>query len=76
MAKQKATKKEIETVMSNLIREVDFLGRKMYEIHSSFGLYLEYKKDQEQFDTFIKEKVQEAQQSINKENVNEPGETK
>ena len=76
MAKKKATKKDIETVLSNVIREIDFLGRKMYEIHSSFGLYLEYKKDQEQFDAFIKEKVKDAQEKMSKKNVNEPGETK
>ena len=77
MAKnKKATKKEIETVISNLIREVEFVGRKSYEIHATFALYLDYKNETEKFDKFLKERVEEARKSVEKDNESEPGDSK
>tara|TARA_R100000152_G_C6701111_1_gene130613 strand:- start:21 stop:257 length:237 start_codon:yes stop_codon:yes gene_type:complete len=78
MTKQKATKKEIETVLTNVIREIEHLGRKLYTLDNVFGLYLKWKKEQDKFNKFMKEEFDTAKSKVVnlKENVNEPGETK
>ena len=62
MSKQKATKKEIETVISNVIREIEFLGRKTYEMTTTFGLYLDWKNDKDKFNKFIENEVNKAKE--------------
>ena len=87
MAKKKQSKptmKDVESVISSLIREVDAIGRNLYEINSSFGLYLDWKKEKDKFKKFVDNEVQRAQEAIKinedriktKEKVDEPGETK
>jgi hypothetical protein len=76
LAKQKATKKEIETVISNIIREIEFLGRKTYEITTTFGLYLDWKKDKNKFNKFIENEVSKAKEKLNEENKSGLGESK
>ena len=87
MAKKKQSKptmKDVESVISSLIREVDAIGRNLYEINSSFSLYLDWKKEKDKFKKFVDNEVQRAQEAIKinedriktKEKVDEPGETK
>ena len=76
MKRKKPTNKELQNVISNLIMDLQFVHNKVDAIGNAFGLYLDYKKHQELFDEFIKEKVKDAQEKMSKENVNEPGETK
>ena len=76
MAKQKATKREIETVISNIIREIEFLNRKTYEITTTFGLYLEWKKDKNKFNKFIENEVKKAKENLDEENESGPGDSK
>ena len=76
MVKKKPTKKEVEIVLSNVIRQVEFLSRKVYEITTTFGLYLEWKKDKNKFNKFISDEVEKAQEDLNKENKSEPGDSK
>ena len=76
MAKKKPTKKDIEMVVSDLIRQIEFINRKTYEITVTFGLYLDWKKEKDKFNKFIESEVKDAQEKMSKENVNEPGETK
>ena len=73
MAKQKPTKKEIETVVSGIINHVQFIEQKVNAIDNLFGLYLQWKENQEEFNKFVESKVQEATESIVE---NEPGESK
>ena len=70
MTKKKATKKEIETVISTLINHVRYVEQKLGALDSLFGLYLDWKKDKDKFNKFVEEKV-----GAHKEE-NEPGETK
>ena len=70
MVKKKATKKEVETVISNMINHLKFLDEKLGALDSLFGLYLEWKKDKDTFNKFVEDRVKEYN---NKEN--EPGET-
>tara|TARA_R100001530_G_scaffold113950_1_gene80898 strand:+ start:420 stop:650 length:231 start_codon:yes stop_codon:yes gene_type:complete len=76
LSKKKATKKEIETVISNMIREIEFVGRKLYELNITFGLYLEWKKDKDKFDKFVKKEIQNSKQKLKQESKSEPGEEK
>ena len=76
MTKKKATRKDIETVISNMIREIEFLSRKTYEITTTFGLYLDWKKDKNKFNKFIESEVKKAQERLNEEDKSGPGESK
>ena len=71
MTKRKPSKKEIETVMSNMINHIQAVDEKLNALDSLFGLYLEWKKDKDTFNKFVEDRVKEYN---NKEN--EPGETK
>ena len=71
MAKKKPTKQEMETVISALITHVRTLDEKVNAIDSLFGLYLDWKKDNNKFNKFV-----ESQISKYNEKKDEPGETK
>jgi hypothetical protein len=73
LAKRKPTKKEFETVISNILNEVDYIDKKLRALDSLFGLYLKWKKDVDKFNKFVEVKVQEADDKLAK---NEPGEIK
>ena len=73
MTKKKPTKKELETVISNMINHLRFIEEKLNALDSLFGLYLEWKKDKDKFNKFVEKKVKEHQSQISD---NEPGETK
>ena len=76
MTKKKPTKKEIESVISNMIREIEFLGRKTYELSTTFVLYLDWKKEKDTFNKFIEEEVSKAKSKFDDKEENIPGETK
>ena len=71
MAKKKPTKQEIEKVISALIRHVHALDEKISAIDSLFGLYLEWKKDKNEFNKFVETKIKKYNEKEDK-----PGETK
>ena len=73
MAKQKPTKKEIETVVSSLVTHLDYIDHKLGALDSLFGLYLKWKEDQEEFNKFVELTFKETTESIVE---NEPGESK
>ena len=73
MAKQKPTKKEIETVVSGIINHLRFIEEKVNAIDNLFGLYLKWKEDQEEFNKFVELTFKETTESIVE---NEPGESK
>ena len=57
MVRKKPTKKEIETVVSNLINHVKFLEQKLNAVDNLFGLYLEWRKEKDTFNKFVQDKV-------------------
>jgi exonuclease VII small subunit len=61
--KKKPTKKEFETVISTLITHVRMLEEKVSALDNMFGIYLRYKQEDERFQKFIHEKLEE---NINK----------
>ena len=71
MAKKNPTKQEIEKVISALIRHVHALDEKISAIDSLFGLYLEWKKDKNEFNKFVETKIKKYNEKEDK-----PGETK
>ena len=44
-----------------MLSAIDFLSQKVFHIDNLLGLYLEYKKDNEQFNKFIENKVKEIE---------------
>ena len=74
MTKKKPTKKEIETVISGLVNHVKFLDEKINALDSIFGLYLNWRKDDDKFNKFVQERMETYNDEFNKDN--EPGETK
>ena len=71
MAKKKPTKQEMESVISALIQHGHVLEEKVNAIDNLFGLYLDWKQEQNTFNKFIEKKIKK----YNKKEV-EPGETK
>ena len=73
MGKKKPTKKEFETVISNMISHLRFIEDKLNALDSLFGLYLQWKKEKDKFNKFVEKKVQEHQAKISSSG---PGEVK
>ena len=73
MAKQKPTKKEIETVISSIVTHLDYIDHKLSALDSLFGLYLKWKKDVDEFNKFIEKNIK---QNDIKNKEKEPGEAK
>ena len=57
MSKKKASKKEIETVVSNLIRHLQIIEQKVDAIDSIFGTFIKYKKDEKGFQKYVKKQI-------------------
>ena len=55
--KKKPTKKDIEVVVSNLIRHLQAIERKIGDIDSIFGMYIKYNKDETSFHKYIKKQI-------------------
>ena len=72
MGKQKPTKKQIETVVSNIINHLKFVEEKVNAIDSLFGLYLEWTGKRDEFNKFVESKIKTAENVVEKE----PGEAK
>ena len=69
MKKRKLTNKEIEKAIEGLSSNDQLLHNKILQIDNLLGLYLEYKKDAEEFNKFViaKAKEFERERSENKE---------
>ena len=65
--KKKSTRREVETVLSNLIHDVNTLYRETQGIGTALHNYITFKKDEKGFTSFVKEKFKDK----NKEKVNE-----
>ena len=57
MKKKKATKKDIEVVVSNLIKHLQVIEQKVDAIDSIFGTYIKYKKDEKGFQKYVKKQI-------------------
>ena len=55
--KKKATKKDIEIVVSNLIRHLQSIEKNVYAIDNVFGAYIKYKKDEKGFQKYVKKQI-------------------
>ena len=73
MSKKKPTKKEIEVVVSDMINQLSYIDQKLSALDSLFGLYIDWKKEMQEFNDFIKIKTNKADKELKE---NEPGETK
>ena len=62
MKKKKLTNKELTEAISGLSNNDQFLNNKLLQIDSLFGLYLEYRKETDKFDKFVKGRVKEFEQ--------------
>ena len=57
MKKKKPTKKDIEVVVSNLIRHLQMVEQKVDGIDNIFGMYIKYKKDEKGFQKYVKKQI-------------------
>ena len=57
MKKKKPTNKDIEIVVSNLIKHLQVIEQKMNGIDNLFGMYIRYKEDEKSFQKYIKKQI-------------------
>ena len=57
MKNKKATKKDIEIVLSNVIRHLQVIEQKVDALDNVFGTYIKYKKDEKGFQKYIKKQI-------------------
>ena len=57
MKKKKPTKKDIEVVVSNLIKHLQIVEQKAEAIDNIFGMYIKYKKDDKSFQKYVKKQI-------------------
>ena len=57
MKNKKATKKDIEIVLSNIIRHLQAIEQKVNALDNIFGTYVKYKKDEKGFQKYIKKQI-------------------
>ena len=55
--KKRATKKDIEVVVSNLIKHLEVIERKLDALDNIFGMYIKYKKDDKSFQKYVKKQI-------------------
>jgi hypothetical protein len=54
---KKPTKKDIEVVMSNVIRHIQVMEQKVDALDNIFGTYVQYKEDEKSFQEYIKKQI-------------------
>ena len=59
--KKKATIREVETVLSNLIHDINSLYRETQGIGAALHNYITFKKDDKGFTSFVKEKFKDKE---------------
>ena len=57
MKKKKPPKKDIEVVVSNLIRHLEVVEQKITAIDNVLGMYIKYKKDEKGFQKYVKKQI-------------------
>tara|TARA_R100000306_G_C4352563_1_gene130913 strand:+ start:830 stop:1045 length:216 start_codon:yes stop_codon:yes gene_type:complete len=67
LKRKKLTNKEIAQAIAGLSENDQYLNNKLLRIDNLFGLYLEYRKDTDKFDKFVKGKVKEFEQQRSKD---------
>ena len=57
MKKKKPTKKDIEVVVSNLIKHLQVVEQRADALDNIFGMYIKYKKDGKGFQKYVKQQI-------------------
>tara|TARA_R100000808_G_C2091951_1_gene112029 strand:+ start:376 stop:591 length:216 start_codon:yes stop_codon:yes gene_type:complete len=60
LKKKKPTNKQIETVISNIIQQLQYLEQKVNALDNLMGLYFEWKKDTDKFNKFVQKRLKEV----------------
>ena len=66
MKKSKLTRKEIEKAIEGLSGNDQILHNKIVQVESVLSLYLEYSKDTDKFNKFVKAKVEDIEKERSK----------
>tara|TARA_R100000458_G_scaffold37215_1_gene34680 strand:+ start:1300 stop:1515 length:216 start_codon:yes stop_codon:yes gene_type:complete len=61
LKKKKPTNKQIETVISNIIQQLQVIEQKVNALDNLIGLYFEWKKDTDKFNKFVQGRLKELQ---------------
>ena len=67
MKKNKLTRKEIKEALDTLNNNGQYLYDKILQIDNLLGLYLEYRKDTEEFNKFVIAKAEKFEQERSKD---------
>ena len=68
MKKKKLTNKERDEAIGGLNNNIQILLNKILSIDNLLGLYLEYRKDTDKFNKFVKAKAEEFEKQQRSEN--------
>jgi hypothetical protein len=68
LKKKKLTNKETTKAIEGLSNNDQYLNNKLLQIDNLFGLYLEYRKDTEKFNKFVKAKAEEFEKQQRSDN--------
>jgi hypothetical protein len=61
LKKKKPTNKQVETVISNIIQQLQYMEQKVNALDNLMGLYFEWKKDTKEFNKFVQARVKEVE---------------
>ena len=61
MKKKKPTNKQVETVISNIIQQLQYMEQKVNALDNLMGLYFEWKKDTKEFNKFVQAIAKEVE---------------
>ena len=62
MKKRNPSKKDILETLTGLQHNIEIMWQKLLQIDNLFGLYLEHRKETENFSKFVKKKAEEFEQ--------------
>ena len=66
MSKKKLTNKEITDAINIINKNTQYLNNKLLQIDNLFGLYLEYSKNTDEFNNFVKAKAEKFEKKQRK----------
>ena len=69
MKKRKATRKQLETVVTAILRDLQNLNARVSNVEFCFDTLLKFKKDEEKFAKFAEERIKEYNEKRGKESL-------
>lgn len=71
--KRRATRKELEQVVSQVITQMNRLYNDFLSFHQLFNVYLGWRKQDKDFNKFIEKRLKEEEKKIGEQNTRREG---